>query len=100
MFASFLKVADKCPHCATELHHHRADDLPAYIVVIFTGHLLVALALDIEFRYSPPFWVHAVLWVPALALSIGLLLQPVKGVIVALQWRLGMHGFAREADEH
>ena len=25
------------------------------------------------------------------------LLQPAKGAIIALQWRLGMHGFARAA---
>ncbi len=94
MFASFLRVADACPHCGQELHHHRADDLPAYIVVLITGHIFVMLALDVEFRYSPPFWVHALLWGPALLASILLLLQPVKGVIVALQWRIGMHGFA------
>jgi len=28
-----------------------------------------------------------------LALSL-ILLQPVKGVVVALQWHMGMHGFA------
>ena len=40
-----------------------------------------------------PYWVHLALWLPAiLILTIGLL-QPTKGVIVALQWRLGMHGF-------
>jgi hypothetical protein len=33
------------------------------------------------------------LWLPlTLGLTVGLL-QPVKGVIVVLQWRMGMHGF-------
>jgi len=94
LFRSYLRVADACPRCGLELHHQRADDLPDYIVVLITGHIFVMLALDVEFRYSPPFWVHVVLWGPALLASVLLLLQPVKGVIVALQWRLGLHGFA------
>jgi hypothetical protein len=37
--------------------------------------------------------VHLALWLPlTLGLTVGLL-QPVKGVIVVLQWRMGMHGF-------
>jgi uncharacterized protein (DUF983 family) len=34
-----------------------------------------------------------VLWLPlTLALSL-LLIQPIKGMVIALQWRVGMHGF-------
>jgi hypothetical protein len=34
-----------------------------------------------------------VLWLPlTLALTL-LLIQPMKGLVVALQWRAGMHGF-------
>src|SRR5690606_36421697 len=31
IFRSFLKVSDSCPVCGEALHHHRADDLPAYL---------------------------------------------------------------------
>ena len=93
MFGAFLKVNDRCDVCGEELHHHRADDFPAYIVIFIVGHLLVPSALSVETYFAPPYWVHLALWLPAiLILTIGLL-QPTKGVIVALQWRLGMHGF-------
>lgn len=93
LFRSYLKVADSCPACGQELHHHRADDLPAYIVMSIVGHIVVGLLLWVEVRYAPNYWVHAALWVPlTLALTFALL-QPVKGAIVALQWKLGMHGF-------
>jgi len=43
--------------------------------------------------YEPAYWIHAVIWLPlTLALSL-LLIQPVKGAVVALQWYFGMHGF-------
>ncbi len=93
LFRSYLKVADECTACGQELYHHRADDLPAYIVMSIVGHIVVGLVLWVEVHYAPPYWVHAALWTPlTLGLTLGLL-QPVKGAIVALQWKLGMHGF-------
>ena len=34
----FLKVADACDSCGEEFHHHRADDFPAYLVIVLVGH--------------------------------------------------------------
>ncbi len=93
MFRKFLKVNDSCPHCAEELHHHRADDFPAYLVIVIVGHILVPIVLAVETEFAPAYWVHALLWGPAVVgLTLGLL-QPVKGAVVAMQWFLGMHGF-------
>lgn len=94
MFKSFLKVNPECPACGEELHHHRADDMPAYYVVMIVGHIMVLLATGVEVAYSPPYWLHAAMWLPlTLILALGLL-QPIKGACIALQWRMGMHGFA------
>jgi len=93
MFRAFLKVADRCPACGEALHHHRADDAPAYFVILIVGHVVVPLALAVEVMYAPPYWLHAVLWLPlTIGLAIGLL-QPVKGAIVGWQWAYYMHGF-------
>ncbi len=93
LFRAFLKVADACDVCGEEMHHHRADDAPAYFVVLITGHIVAALALETELLFSPPYWVHMALWLPlTLILALGLL-QPFKGAIVGLQWAQYMHGF-------
>ena len=93
-FRAFLKVSDKCPSCGEELHHHNADDLPAYIVVSLVGHVMLSTALWIEVGYSPEYWVFAAVLMPlALVMTLGLI-QPVKGAIVALQWHMGLDGFA------
>jgi uncharacterized protein (DUF983 family) len=93
MFRAFLKVADRCPACGEELHHQRADDFPAYIVIVLVGHIVVPLVLETEILFSPPYWLHMALW-PAVVFGLGLaLLQAVKGAIVGLQWVLGMEGF-------
>jgi len=93
MFRAFLKVADTCEVCGEELFHQRADDFPAYLVIVIVGHLVVPQIVAVEMAYQPAYWVHAVLWLPlTLALAL-LLIQPVKGAVIALQWRVGMHGF-------
>jgi uncharacterized protein (DUF983 family) len=93
MFGAFLKVNERCDVCGEELHHHRADDFPAYVVIFIVGHLLVPAVLYVETNFAPSYWTHLALWLPTtLILTLGLL-QPVKGAIVALQWRMGMHGF-------
>jgi len=93
MFGAFIKVIDRCEACGEELHHHRADDFPAYVVILIVGHLLVPTVLSVETNFAPSYWTHLALWLPTtLILTLGLL-QPVKGAIVALQWRMGMHGF-------
>jgi uncharacterized protein (DUF983 family) len=95
MFSSFLRVVDTCTVCGEELFHQRADDFPAYIVIVLVGHTIVPLALLLETEFSPPLWLQAALWGPA---TIGLalaLIQPVKGAIVAIQWYGQMHGFGQ-----
>ena len=93
LFRRFLKVAETCPSCATEFHHHRADDVPPYIVMFIVGHIVVYGILQTETRLDVPLEAHLAVW-PALALVLALaLLQPVKGAVVGLQYALGMHGF-------
>ena len=45
IFRAFLKVTDKCSVCGENLSHHRADDLPAYLVIVIVGHIIVPIAL-------------------------------------------------------
>jgi uncharacterized protein (DUF983 family) len=93
LFRKYLKVADECPSCREELHHHRADDFPAYLVIFIVGHIVVSLVLAVEMAWQPSYFIHGLLWVP-LTISLALaLLPPVKGAIVGLQWALRMHGF-------
>ena len=93
LFRKYLKVADACPSCAEELHHHRADDAPAYLTIFLVGHIIIPPVLLIELWYQPPYWLQFAVWLPALALLTLGLLPVVKGAVVGLQWALKMHGF-------
>jgi uncharacterized protein (DUF983 family) len=93
LFGRYLKVVARCSHCGEPLDLHRADDLPAYLVILIVGHVVVGAMLAFEAFGDAPIWLQMLVW-PTITLILALLLlQPVKGAIVGLQWALRMHGF-------
>ena len=93
LLKGYLKVRDKCAVCGQDLHHHRADDGPAYLTILIVGHLMAPL-LHVTFtQFRPEPLVLATIfsvWTVALSLY---LLPRIKGAIVGFQWARRMHGF-------
>jgi uncharacterized protein (DUF983 family) len=99
LMRSYLKVRDTCPVCGEALHHHRADDGPAYVTILIVGHLLAPILLFTYTRWRPEPLVMAVgFTIGTVALSL-YLLPRLKGALVALQWANRMHGFGAHADD-
>ena len=99
LFRAFLKVDDHCASCGQDFTPHRADDLPAYLVIVMVGHIVVPSALWIETNYSPPVALQLAIYLPVTLIASLLLLQPVKGAVIGLQWALRMHGFDDQPPE-
>lgn len=99
LFARWLKPHPACPACGQDWSHQRADDFPAYIAILITGHLLapVIIALVSDFALSPGA-IAAILLPLSVVLMLGML-QPAKGAVIAAQWWHGLHGFVRERPE-
>ena len=93
LFRAFLKVDNNCSVCGLDFTPHRADDLPAYLVIVIVGHIIVPLALWIETDYAPPVALQLAIYLPLTVVASLALLQPVKGAVVGVQWALRMHGF-------
>lgn len=87
LFRGFLTIPPKCEHCGLDYAFADAGDGPAVFIMMIAGFVIVGLALWVEFTYQPPYWVHAVLWLPlTLILTIGLL-RPLKGWLVGQQYK-------------
>ena len=99
LFRAFLKVDDHCPVCQLDFTPHRADDLPAYLVIVIVGHIIVPMILWIETDYSPAVSLQLAVYLPLTLIMSLLLLQPVKGAVVGVQWALRMHGFDEKNPE-
>ncbi|WP_377507475.1 DUF983 domain-containing protein [Octadecabacter sp. R77987] len=93
LFQGYLRVVDECPACRAEMHHHRADDGPAYLTILVVGHLMAPL-LHVAFtQFRPdPLILATIFTVGCVGLSL-YLLPRLKGVVVAIQWSRRMHGF-------
>ncbi len=94
---SYLKVHDTCTVCDLELHHHRADDGPAYLTILIVGHIMAPALFAVFSAWRPePLTLFGIFAVGCVTLSL-YLLPRFKGAIVAFQWARQMHGFEKAA---
>lgn len=97
LFSGYLKIAPQCGCCGLDLTPQRADDGPAYVVILIVAHLIgFSLPVMFEMLGDRPAMIAAVLGGLCVLLSLAML-PPVKGMFVALQWFKGMHGFRAKA---
>jgi uncharacterized protein (DUF983 family) len=89
LFSGYLTVAKSCASCG--LHYSFADtgDGAAWFVMLFACVAGVGSILGIEVAYSPPWWVHVLIAIPVLVIMPVILLRPMKGVLLAQQWKTG-----------
>ena len=81
-----LTLRSRCEVCGLDYGFADAGDGPAVFIMFFAGAIVVGAALITEVLYQPPYWVHAVLWLPLIfVLTLGPL-RPMKGMMIALQY--------------
>jgi uncharacterized protein (DUF983 family) len=86
LFAGFLSLRPRCERCGLDYSFADSADGPAFFVMFFAGFIVVGAALAVELAYSPPYWVHALLWTPLILLTTLAPLRPVKGLLISLQY--------------
>ena len=87
LFSGWIKFAANCPSCGLDFTTFNVGDGPAAFLTLIVGAIVAGLAIAVELIFSPPFWVHILLWPPiALALILGCL-RASKGVLLALEFR-------------
>ena len=87
LFAGLLNVRRACEVCGLDLSAQDAGDGPAVFVILFLGLIVVGLAALVEINFSPPVWVHLVLWTPLILGGAVAMLRPLKAGLIALQYR-------------
>jgi uncharacterized protein (DUF983 family) len=97
LFAGWLQIAPRCTQCGLDYAMFDAGDGPAVFVILIVGAIVCGAALYVEFAYAPPFWLHAVLWIPAITLFSLALLRLAKALLLVLQYK-HKAGEGRRAD--
>ena len=85
-FSGFLKLRSQCEVCGLDYSYADPADGPAFFVICFACIPTVILALWIEVKFEPPYWVHLVTTLPFLLLTCIPPLRPLKGWLVASQY--------------
>jgi uncharacterized protein (DUF983 family) len=86
LFRGFLTLPPRCGDCGLDYGFADAGDGPAVFIMFFAGFIVVGAALVTEVLYHPPYWVHAVLWLPLILIVTLGPLRPMKGLMIALQY--------------
>ena len=86
MFTGLLTLVPRCEVCGLNFSFADAGDGPAVFVTLIGGFLVLGAALWTEVVYSPPFWVHLVVFLPLTVIVCIGLLRPTKGLLIALQY--------------
>jgi uncharacterized protein (DUF983 family) len=86
LFRGFLTLRSHCDACGLDYSFADSGDGPAVFIMFLAGFIVVGAALVTEILYQPPFWVHAVLWLPLIVIVTLGPLRPMKGLMIALQY--------------
>jgi uncharacterized protein (DUF983 family) len=87
LFSGIATFAPRCRACALDFTDFNVGDGPAAFLILIVGGLIVGLAIALELSFSPPFWVHLLLWVPLATVAVLLSLRVAKAVLLALEYR-------------
>ena len=87
LFNGYITTAKSCSNCGLDYAFIDVGDGPVPFVILMIGFIVVGAALWTDIEYSPPLWLHFIIWIP-LAIFLSLFaLRWVKGILIALQFR-------------
>lgn len=98
IFDGFLKIKDACDECSEDLFHHRADDLPAYLNIFVVGHVVIGAMMVFMTWKLLGMWATMFATIFLCIAAAFVMMRPLKGMVVGIQWALRMHGFGGNDD--
>lgn len=92
LFDGIAKFAPRCRACALDFAQFNVGDGPAAFLTLIVGAVVAGLAIWLQLAAEPPFWVHALLWIPLSTVLV------IGGLRLAKAWLLGAE-YRRRAGE-
>jgi uncharacterized protein (DUF983 family) len=89
LFRGPVAFADRCRACGLDFAAFNVGDGPAAFLTLILGGIVTVLAIWLDLKVGPPFWVHVVLWVPLTIGGVVGSLRVAKGMLLALEYARG-----------
>ena len=87
LFEGVAQFTPRCRACGLDLSKFNVGDGPAAFLTLIIGGLIVGLALWLEIAVTPPFWVHALLWIPLTFVLVVYGLRVAKAALLASEYQ-------------
>ena len=87
LFAGVISFAPKCRSCGLDYSAFNVGDGAAAFLTLIIGAVVSGLAIWLQLRVEPPFWVHIVLWVPLTMFAVLAGLRYGKSRLLVAEYR-------------
>mgnify|MGYP001764935243 CR=1 FL=1 len=87
LFSGPAKFSQRCGQCGLDYTAFNVGDGPAAFLTMGLGAIVIVLAVLLEIYVHPPFWVHAIIWVPLTIVLVILSLRVSKGALLIAEHR-------------
>src|ERR1700743_493103 len=86
LYSGFLTLRPACEFCGLDYAFIAFGDGPAVFIIWNAGAMVGTWPWTGGVKYEPPFWVHAVLWLPLILATTLQPLRSMKSLLIALQF--------------
>lgn len=86
LFTGPLKLGDRCRACGLDYGDFNVGDGPAAFAILIVGTIIAVGALWLDMAVRPPWWVHALVWVPTLVVLTVLSLHFIKAALLGSEY--------------
>ncbi|MBS0474807.1 MAG: DUF983 domain-containing protein [Proteobacteria bacterium] len=87
LFSGLTQFAPRCRVCGLDFASFNVGDGPAAFLTTIIGALVVVLAVIVEFKFEPPWWVHVLLWAPLIVAATIWGLRVSKAALLCSEYR-------------
>ena len=86
LLSGYLKQRETCSGCGERIGDYRADDGPAWLTILLTGHIVAPFIGFFALNDLMPGWVSMLAILTAATSLVLLLLPRSKGLFIAILW--------------
>lgn len=87
LFKSVTNFDDKCRACGLDYTSFNVGDGPAALLTLAIGAVIIFMALTLDVAIRPPFWVHALIWIPVTTGLVIVSLRAAKAALLMVEYR-------------
>ena len=86
LFSGALKIRSACSNCNLDFTALDVGDGAVVFVVMFANIIVLGGALALENTFSPPLWLHILIWPIVIVMLCVWMTRQIKGMLLAHQY--------------